>query len=83
MKVCAVGEGRVHDEAADEDREQPRRQEQHGKGAIEGQLAAQNRDYQEAMTEYPALMVPIVELHARGEGPFAGDADRIKHRYVG
>lgn len=51
--------------------------------AIEGQLAAQNRDYQEAMTEYPALMVPIVELHARGEGPFAGDADRIKHRYVG
>lgn len=50
--------------------------------AIQRQLAAQNRDYQEAMTEYPALMVPIVELHARGEGPFAGDADRIKHRYV-
>ena len=50
--------------------------------AIEGQLAAQNADYQEAMKEYPALLVPIVELHARGTGPFAGDADRIKHRYV-
>ncbi len=51
--------------------------------ALGRQLAAQNRDYQEAMTEYPALMVPIVELHARGAGPFADDADRIKHRYVG
>jgi phenylacetate-CoA ligase len=51
--------------------------------SIEGQLASQNRDYQEAMSEYPALMVPIVELHARGTGPFAGDGDRIKHRYVG
>ena len=35
------------------------------------------------MKEYPALLVPIVELHARGTGPFADDADRIKHRYVG
>ena len=51
--------------------------------AIARQLASQNRDYQEAMSEYPALMVPIVELHARGEGPFADDTDRIKHRYVG
>jgi hypothetical protein len=34
------------------------------------------------MREYPELMVPIVELHARGTGPFAGDGDRIKHRYV-
>lgn len=34
------------------------------------------------MTEYPALMVPIVELCARGAGPFAGDGERIKHRYV-
>jgi len=50
--------------------------------AIERQLALQNADYQEAMKEYPALLVPIVELHARGTGPFAGDADRIKHRYV-
>ena len=50
--------------------------------AIQRQLASQNRDYQEAMTEYPALMVPLVEVHARGTGPFAGDGDRIKHRYV-
>ena len=35
------------------------------------------------MQEYPALLVPVVELHARGTGPFADDADRIKHRYVG
>jgi phenylacetate-CoA ligase len=50
--------------------------------AIQGQLATQNADYQEAMREYPALLVPIVELYARGTGPFAGDGDRIKHRYV-
>lgn len=52
-------------------------------GAIERQLASQNADYQEAMKEYPALLVPLVELHARGTGPFADDADRIKHRYIG
>jgi len=52
-------------------------------GTIERQLASQNADYQEAMKEYPALLVPIVELHTRGTGPFADDADRIKHRYVG
>lgn len=46
------------------------------------QLATLNADFQEAMREYPALMVPIVELHARGTGPFAGDGERIKHRYV-
>ncbi len=52
-------------------------------GAIERQLASQNADYQEAIKEYPALLVPIIELHARGAGPFADDADRIKHRYIG
>ena len=51
--------------------------------AIEAQLASQNADYREAMAEYPALMVPIVQVHARGSGPFAADGDRIKHRYVG
>jgi phenylacetate-CoA ligase len=50
--------------------------------AIAHQLATQNRDYQEAMKEYPALLVPLVELHARAAGPFADDADRIKHSYV-
>jgi hypothetical protein len=34
------------------------------------------------MKEYPALMVPIVELHERGTGPFSDDANRIKHRYL-
>ena len=34
------------------------------------------------MREHPALMVPVVRLHALGTGPFAGDGDRIKHRYV-
>jgi phenylacetate-CoA ligase len=53
------------------------------RGAVESQLASQNADYREAMAEYPALMVPIVHLHARGGGPFAADGDRIKHRYVG
>ncbi len=47
-----------------------------------GSSPSQNADYREAMTEYPALMVPIVECFARGSGPFAGDGDRIKHRYV-
>ena len=50
--------------------------------AISRQLATQSRDYQEAMSEYPALMVPLVESFARGTGPFAGDGERIKHRYV-
>ena len=53
------------------------------RAAIERQLASQNADYREAMAEYPALMVPIVRAHSRGSGPFAGDGDRIKHRYVG
>jgi phenylacetate-CoA ligase len=50
--------------------------------AIQRQLSSQNADYQEAMREYPALLVPIVELHARGTGPFVDDGSRIKHRYV-
>lgn len=35
------------------------------------------------MGEYPALTVPVVELWARGTGPFAGDAERIKRGYIG
>jgi phenylacetate-CoA ligase len=50
--------------------------------AIQSQLATQNRDYQEAMREHPRLMVPLVEVHEKGTGPFQGDGDRIKHRYV-
>lgn len=33
--------------------------------------------------EYPALMAPVVRTHAPGSGPFADEASRIKHRYVG
>ena len=51
--------------------------------AIEAHLLATNTDYREAAGEYPDLMVPVVRLFAAGTGPFVGDADRIKHRYVG
>jgi len=51
--------------------------------AIEGHLLATNTDYREAVGEYPELMVPIVRLFATGTGPFAGDGERIKHRYIG
>jgi phenylacetate-CoA ligase len=51
--------------------------------ALERHLLATNTDYREAASEYPDLMVPIVRLHAAGSGPFAGDGERIKHRYVG
>jgi phenylacetate-CoA ligase len=51
--------------------------------AIESHLTATNTDYREAAGEYPDLMVPVVRLFAAGTGPFEGDADRIKHRYVG
>ncbi|MGZ8481857.1 MAG: phenylacetate--CoA ligase family protein, partial [Candidatus Limnocylindria bacterium] len=51
--------------------------------AIETHLLATNTDYREAAGEYPEMMVPVVRLHAAATGPFAGDGDRIKHRYVG
>lgn len=51
--------------------------------AIERHLAATNRDYAEARGEYLALMTPLVVLHRTGAGPFADDALRIKHRYIG
>jgi phenylacetate-CoA ligase len=51
--------------------------------AIETHLLATNTDYREAAGEYPEMMVPVVRLHAAGSGPFAGDGERIKHRYVG
>ena len=50
---------------------------------IEAHLLATNTDYREAVGEYPDLMVPVVRLHAAATGPFAGGAERIKHRYVG
>ncbi|HJP71041.1 MAG TPA: phenylacetate--CoA ligase family protein, partial [Candidatus Limnocylindria bacterium] len=50
--------------------------------AVERHLLGVNRDYAEAAREYPSLLPPIVELHARGAGPFAADRGRIKFRYV-
>jgi phenylacetate-CoA ligase len=45
-------------------------------------LEALNADYREALGEFPAAMQPVVTIHAFGEGPFAGDAGRIKPRRI-
>jgi phenylacetate-CoA ligase len=45
-------------------------------------LAGLNLDYRAALGEFPAAMVPIIELHARSEGPFKADAGRIKQRRI-
>jgi len=45
-------------------------------------LADLNLDYRAALSEFPAAMLPIVELYARGEGPFKADAGRIKQRRI-
>jgi phenylacetate-CoA ligase len=41
-------------------------------------LIALNADFREAWREYPETLVPVIELHRQGEGPFAADAGRIK-----
>jgi len=41
-------------------------------------LAALNADFREAWREYPETLVPDIQLYRLGEGPFAGDAGRIK-----
>jgi phenylacetate-CoA ligase len=41
-------------------------------------LLALNADYREAWYEYPDTVLPVVELHRRGAGPFALDSGRIK-----
>jgi phenylacetate-CoA ligase len=41
-------------------------------------LLALNADYREAWKEYPEIVLPVVELHSRGAGPFAQDSGRIK-----
>ena len=41
-------------------------------GLLTDHLRRTNRDYREAFGEYPALMPVIVDVHRRGEGPFAG-----------
>jgi hypothetical protein len=45
-------------------------------------LAGLNLDYRAALGEFPAAMLPIVELYALGEGPFKADAGRIKQRRI-
>jgi hypothetical protein len=45
-------------------------------------LAGLNLDYHAALGEFPAAMVPIIELYARSEGPFKADAGRIKQRRI-
>jgi phenylacetate-CoA ligase len=45
-------------------------------------LLEKNRDFQEAVREYPELMRPVVQLHRTGTGPFEGSAQRIKHQYL-
>lgn len=39
-------------------------------------------DFRSACDEFPAAMLPIVTFYAMGEGPFAGDAGRIKQRRI-
>ena len=46
-------------------------------------LAAVNIDYRSSLGEFPGAMLPIVSTYARGGGPFAGDATRIKQRRIG
>lgn len=37
-----------------------------------------NSDFRSAWQEFPDTLVPVVKLYGLGEGPFAGDAGRIK-----
>lgn len=45
-------------------------------------LAALNSDYRSSLAEFPGAMLPIVTTYGIGEGPFAGDAKRIKQRRI-
>ena len=46
-------------------------------------LGVLNTDYRSSLAEFPGAMLPIVTVFARGSGPFAGDAGRIKQRHIG
>jgi phenylacetate-CoA ligase len=37
-----------------------------------------NADFREGWKEYPETLVPEIQLYRLGEGPFAGDKDKIK-----
>ncbi|MFL5749990.1 MAG: hypothetical protein ACJ767_05175, partial [Chloroflexota bacterium] len=45
-------------------------------------LAALNIDYRSSLGEFPEAMLPIVSTFGIGDGPFAGDAARIKQRRI-
>ena len=46
-------------------------------------LAAVNRDVRTSLAEFPAGLLPLVAAYPLGDGPFAGDAQRIKQRRIG
>jgi len=46
--------------------------------SILSRLVELNADFREAWREYPETLVPEVLLYRLGQGPFAGDAGRIK-----
>jgi phenylacetate-CoA ligase len=46
--------------------------------SILSRLVELNADFREAWREYPETLVPEIQLYRLGEGPFAGDAGRIK-----
>jgi phenylacetate-CoA ligase len=41
-------------------------------------LVALNADFREAWREYPETLIPEIQLYRIGEGPFAGDKEKIK-----
>jgi phenylacetate-CoA ligase len=46
--------------------------------SIVPRLVALNADFREAWHEYPDTLIPDIQLHRLGEGPFAGDHGKIK-----
>jgi phenylacetate-CoA ligase len=46
--------------------------------SIVPRLVALNADFREAWSEYPETLIPEIQLHRVGEGPFAGDQGKIK-----
>jgi hypothetical protein len=46
-------------------------------------LAEINLDYRQSVGEFPEAMLPIVSTWALADGPFTGDATRIKQRRIG
>jgi phenylacetate-coenzyme A ligase PaaK-like adenylate-forming protein len=47
------------------------------------ELEALNSDFRNAKSEYAEALHFEFAVHGRGQGPFAGDSGRIKHRYLG